>query len=94
GAIAEGGAVWVNRIMVDRLGLDEAWLDDVTARETRELERRGSRFRPGGPPNLAGRVLIVVDDGVATGATLSAVLRALEAAAPARLICAVPVAPP
>lgn len=94
GAIAEGGGMWVNRGLVDRLGIADAWLDEVREREGRELQRRGERYRSGPRPTLTGRTLVVVDDGVATGATLVAVLQALRSERPSQLICAVPVAPP
>ena len=94
GALAEGGAMWINESLLRRIGAREDWLDEVIARESEELARRADLYRGGPPPDLAGELVIVVDDGVATGATLAAVLRALANARPRRLICAVPVAPP
>ena len=93
GAIAEGGDVWLNDELIRRLGPDPAWLASVISRETEELERRARRYRPGGPHPIGGMTAIVVDDGVATGATLAAVLKATAVRRPARLICAVPVGP-
>jgi len=94
GAVAEGGAIWINEGLLRRLGGRGPWLDETVLRETEELERRAARYRSGPPPDLAGELVIVVDDGVATGATLAAVLRTVAARGPERLICAVPVAPP
>lgn len=94
GAVAEDGAVWINEALLARLGGEGAWLDEVVARETQELQRRAQRYRSGPPPDVDGLVVVVVDDGVATGATLGAVLRTLSARGPQRLVCAVPVAPP
>lgn len=94
GAVAEGGAIWLNEDLVRRIGGGGPWLDDVIAAETAELTRRAARYRPGPPTVLERRTVIVVDDGVATGATLAAVLQTVGARDPARLVCAVPVAPP
>ena len=94
GALAEGGAMWINDDLLRRIGAREDWLDEVIERESEELARRADLYRGGPPPDLAGELVIVVDDGVATGATLAAVLRALGNARPRRLVCAVPVAPP
>jgi putative phosphoribosyl transferase len=75
-------------------GVDEAEFARVLAREQAELARREQRFRgERSPLSVAGRAVIVVDDGVATGATLRAGLAALRELGPARLVAAVPVAP-
>lgn len=95
GAVAEGGAVWLNRPLLSRLRLGEDWVDDAVAREEAEIVRRAGRYRQGRPAAaVADRPVIVVDDGVATGATLASVLQALRTRRPSRLVCAVPVAPP
>ncbi len=94
GAVAEGGVLWRNEDLLSRIGGEGRWLDDVIEQETRELQRRAQRYRDGPPPQVHERVVVVVDDGVATGATLGAVLRTVRARDPSRLVCAVPVAPP
>jgi putative phosphoribosyl transferase len=94
GAIASGGVRVVNQQVVGRLGLDEAVLDRVAEAEGRELERRERSYREGrGPPDLAGRVVILVDDGLATGSTMRAAVAAARLLDPARVVVAVPTAP-
>ncbi|HEU4733053.1 MAG TPA: phosphoribosyltransferase family protein, partial [Kofleriaceae bacterium] len=76
-------------------GVTRAQLLDVARREMIEIRRRVERFRGGRtPPDLQDRTVIVVDDGIATGGTMRAALRAVKKRRPARLIVAVPVAPP
>jgi predicted phosphoribosyltransferase len=94
GAIASGGVRVVNEQVVGRLGLGEAVLDRVAEAEGRELERRERSYREGrGPPDLAGRVVILVDDGLATGSTMRAAVAAARLLDPARVVVAVPTAP-
>src|SRR6266516_2477489 len=71
GAIASGGARVLNEEVVNALGVHERVLEQVTERERGELERRERAFRGGRPPpDVRGRVVIVVDDGLATGSTM------------------------
>lgn len=92
GAVDESG--W--RHVADyatRLGADRAWLDAATARELQTIRERRARWTPGRPPvDVRGRTAIVVDDGLATGATMIAALHSVRQRQPARLVCAVPVA--
>ena len=92
GAVAEGGAAVMDETAH---GVSAAYLEQETEAQLAEIARRVKAYRGGRPlPSLAGRTVIVLDDGIATGATLIAALRAVRAMAPARLVAAVPVAPP
>lgn len=94
GAIAGGGIEVLDEGLVRRLGVDDAALRRVVERERAELERRERTFREGRPsPAIEGASVIVVDDGVATGATMKAALDAVRVAGAARLTVAIPLAP-
>lgn len=85
----------VNRDVMRMAGVDEAWLEERKARELEEIARRRRRYLGDrARPRVAGRTAIVVDDGIATGATMLAALRAVRRAGPRALVLAVPVAPP
>jgi predicted phosphoribosyltransferase len=95
GAIASGGVRVVDRQMVEGLGLSPRRVEAVAAREREELARRSRLYRGDRPePEAAGREVVVVDDGLATGSTMLAALQALKAAGAARLVAAVPVGSP
>lgn len=95
GAIASGGVRVLNDDLVRRAGISAQAIAAATAREGAELARRETAYRAGRPPlELAGRAALLIDDGVATGATLRAALRAVRALLPVRVVVAVPVAPP
>ncbi|MFG2005465.1 phosphoribosyltransferase [Spirillospora sp. NPDC048911] len=92
GAIAEGGEPVFDRGLMERLGLVEGDLAATVAAERAELARRVRTYRGDRPlPPVAGRPVIIVDDGLATGGTARAALRAVRAKGPARLVLAVPV---
>ncbi|PKM06705.1 MAG: phosphoribosyl transferase [Gammaproteobacteria bacterium HGW-Gammaproteobacteria-4] len=94
GAIVSGGAIDLNQDVIARSGVTEREIEAVMAKESVELERRERLYRGSRPMTpLEGRIVIVVDDGIATGATMRAALKALRSHHPARIVAAVPVAP-
>jgi putative phosphoribosyl transferase len=95
GAIAEGGVTLLNERIVGLLGVTDDEIARAVAREGVELERRARLYREGRPPpEVRGRVVLLVDDGIATGATARAALRAVRENGPASLVLAVPVCAP
>jgi putative phosphoribosyl transferase len=95
GAIGEGGTVVLNQDLVQEAGLTEPEIEEVTAAERAELERRVRRYREGRPPvELEGRTVIVVDDGIATGFTVRAAVEVARSRRAGRVVVAVPVASP
>jgi erythromycin esterase-like protein/predicted phosphoribosyltransferase len=95
GAVATGGVRVLNDQLIERLGMPEPLIDAVTAREQQELTRRERLYRGGRPPpDVRGRTVILVDDGLATGATMQAAIEALRQQNPARIVVAVPTASP
>lgn len=94
GAIGSGGVRVLNPALIAQLGVSSTAVEKVIQRETRELERREILYRnERPPPQIAGRTVIVVDDGIATGSTMSASIRVLRQLKAGRIIVAVPVAP-
>ncbi len=93
GAIASGGVRVLNEDLIRLLGVPNNVLQDITARELEELRRREAAYRGSRPPEpIAGRTVILVDDGLATGASMRAAVRALRREGAARIVVAVPVA--
>jgi len=95
GAIASGGVRVLNEDVLRALPNANETVESITARETAELERREHSYRDGRPaPELRDRVVILVDDGLATGATMRAAVKALRHRGAAKIVVAVPVGPP
>jgi putative phosphoribosyl transferase len=97
GALVDGDPPQLvrNDDVVRAARIDSTYLDAEVQRQTVEIQRRRALYQGGRPRiPLAGRTVVLVDDGIATGATVRAALQAVQAAAPGRLILAVPVAPP
>jgi putative phosphoribosyl transferase len=95
GAVTDGGdpEVFLDHALVADLGIPQAYIEEETARQIAEIERRRRVYRAGREPlEIAGRVAIVVDDGIATGATMRVALQATRRRNPACLVLAVPVA--
>lgn len=95
GAIASGGVQILNQPLIASLGVSPGALAAVITREHRELRRRESTYRDGRPPlAVAGRTVILIDDGLATGSTMKAAIAGLRKLGPGHIIVAVPVAAP
>jgi len=94
GAIASGGVRILDQRTVQGLGISELDIERTTRAEKQELERREALYRKEHPPlDVVGMTVILVDDGIATGSTMLAAIRALRQMKPARVVVAVPVAP-
>jgi predicted phosphoribosyltransferase len=94
GAIATGGIRALNSSVIQHLNIPQSVIDAVAAREEKELERRERLYREGKAfPNITERTVILVDDGLATGATMKAAVAALRQHNPSKIIVAVPTAP-
>jgi predicted phosphoribosyltransferase len=92
GAVAPGGTRFLDVDAIRALGVSDAYIEEVTQKELAELERRLRRFRGDRPPaRMAGRSVVLVDDGLATGVTALASLAALRLEHPRRLVFAAPV---
>ena len=95
GALASGGLVVRNEDVVRSLRISDEQLAEVIERESAELTRREAAYRDRRPPiEPAGKTVILVDDGIATGASMLASVRAIRTTEPAKIVVAVPVAPP
>ncbi|WAM23255.1 phosphoribosyltransferase [Myxococcus sp. NMCA1] len=93
GAIASGGVRVLNREVVDELNIGREQIEATARREAVELQRREESYREGRPlPDVRGRTVLLVDDGLATGTTMRAAVAALRLLEPAAIIVAVPVA--
>jgi putative phosphoribosyl transferase len=95
GAIASGGVRVLNEDVARALPSAHEIIESVTAKETAELERREQIYRDGRPaPELRGRIVVLIDDGLATGATMRAAVKALRQRGVGKIVVAVPVGPP
>jgi predicted phosphoribosyltransferase len=95
GAVASGGVRVINEDVVRSLGIPDAAIDFVASRELVELSRREKAYRGNRPePEIEGRTVILVDDGLATGSTMRAAAQALKTKHPAKIVVAVPIAAP
>jgi predicted phosphoribosyltransferase len=95
GAIGSGGVRILNDGLIDQLGIDADTIDQVTHSEEAELNRREQQYRQDHPQiDIAGRTVILIDDGIATGATMQAAVHALRQRDPQQIVLAVPAAPP
>lgn len=94
GAVASGGVRILDRAIVEAVGLSETEIDQITKTVQTELDRRQRVYRGARPPlQLSGKTVLLIDEGIATGSSMRAAIRALRVAKPGRIVVAVPVAP-
>jgi len=94
GAIASGGVRVLNPQVLRTLAINSSKIEAITAEAEQELKRQEAVYRNGEPPlSVGGKIAILIDDGIATGASLLAGIRALQQLRPAKIVVAVPVAP-
>jgi len=94
GAVAPDGTPILNHALVRELGVSRSYIEEEARRQAEEAERRQRAYGTSGPPSLAGKTALVIDDGIATGYTALAVAGYLRQKNPDRIVLAVPVAPP
>jgi predicted phosphoribosyltransferase len=94
GATTANGALWLDDEAVALVGASEGWIETERRRQVEEARRREALFHGTHRPAIAGREVVVVDDGIATGSTAIAAVRAVVAEGAARVVLAVPIAPP
>ncbi len=95
GAVASDGSAWLDEETIERLGVDDDYVRTEREREAENAAEKAERYRAGsGPPDLDGRSVVVVDDGVATGSTAVAAVRLARERGADRVVLAVPVGPP
>ena len=94
GAVTEDGTSYINRYVADALRVPADYLEGEKTKQAEEIRRRVSTYRKPGPYSISGKKAILVDDGIATGATIIASARWLKKLKPASLAIAVPIAPP
>lgn len=94
GAAAPDGSTWLNEDAIDRLDVSESYLDGERERAAETAREKEETYREGEPEAIAGRRVVIVDDGVATGATMMASIRRLQNAGAESIVVAVPVGPP
>ena len=93
GAVAADGSLWLNDELVSRLSVSEEYIDRTRAEEAEAAQQKAEQYPSEAVGDLSGLTVVLVDDGVATGATARACLRQLQAAGADRVVLAVPVAP-
>lgn len=94
GAVGSDGSVWLDDGAIERFDIDDAYIEQERAREAAYAREKAERYRGSHtPPNLDGKVVVVVDDGTATGSTATAALRLVQKAGAARVVLALPVGP-
>ena len=95
GAVTEDGTIMLDHRLVEYLGVSKSYIEEACKRQRLEITRRLKLYRGDTPyPNLKGRVVIIVDDGIATGATVKAALASIRKKDPKSIVIATPVAPP
>ncbi|MGH7714088.1 MAG: phosphoribosyltransferase [Gemmatimonadaceae bacterium] len=91
GAVTADGGFYVNKQLIRELAIPTQYVERLTAMEMAEARRQEERFRFGPPPNVNGRTVVLIDDGLATGATMIAAARSVRGRSPSQLVVGVPV---